>query len=50
MVTNFIRAWREKTGKLPSKAFVPLSFELGEVHISAHRGRRFRLNVDAISA
>jgi hypothetical protein len=30
MVTNFIRAWREKTGKLPSKAFVPLSFELGE--------------------
>ncbi len=30
MVTNFIRAWREKAGKLPSKAFVPLSFELGE--------------------
>jgi hypothetical protein len=30
MVTNFIRAWREKTGKLPMKAFVPLSFELGE--------------------
>lgn len=30
VVTNFIRAWREKTGKSPSKAFVPLSFELGE--------------------
>jgi transposase len=30
MVTKFIRAWREKTAKLPSKAFVPLSFELGE--------------------
>ena len=30
MVTNFIRAWHEKAGKLPSKAFVPLSFELGE--------------------
>ncbi len=30
MVTNFIRAWRQKSDKLPSKAFVPLSFELGE--------------------
>jgi len=29
-VTDFIRAWREKAGKSPSKAFVPLSFELGE--------------------
>lgn len=30
MVSNFIRAWHEKTGKLLSKAFVPLSFDLGE--------------------
>jgi hypothetical protein len=29
-VTDFIRAWRENTSKSPSKAFVPLSFELGE--------------------
>jgi hypothetical protein len=30
VVTNFIRAWREKSGKSPSKAFVPVSFELGK--------------------
>jgi transposase len=29
-VTDFIRAWRAQTGKAISKAFVPLSFELGE--------------------
>jgi hypothetical protein len=29
---------------------LPLSTVRGWVHISAHRGRRFRLNVDAISA
>ena len=29
-LTNFIRAWREQSGKDPQRAFVPLSFELGE--------------------
>jgi len=29
-VTDFTRAWRELSGKAISKAFVPLSFELGE--------------------
>jgi len=29
-VTDFIRAWREESVKDPTKAFVPLSFELGE--------------------
>jgi hypothetical protein len=29
-VTDFIRAWRQESGKPPVKAFVPLSFELGE--------------------
>ncbi len=29
-VTDFIRSWREQSGKTPLKAFVPLSFELGE--------------------
>jgi len=29
-VTDFIRAWREERVKDPTKAFVPLSFELGE--------------------
>ena len=29
-VTDFIRAWREQSGKMSLKAFVPLSFELGE--------------------
>jgi transposase len=29
-VTDFIRAWHEQSGQSPSKAFVPLSFELGE--------------------
>ncbi len=29
-VTDFIRAWREDSGKDTTKAFVPLSFELGE--------------------
>lgn len=29
-VTAFIRAWREQSGKPPSKAFMPLSFGLGE--------------------
>ncbi|WP_293604450.1 IS21 family transposase [Polaromonas sp. UBA4122] len=29
-VTDFIRAWREQSNQSPSKAFVPLSFELGE--------------------
>jgi transposase len=29
-LTNFIRAWREQSGKEPQRAFVPLSFELGE--------------------
>jgi transposase len=29
-VTDFIRAWRQESTKDPAKAFVPLSFELGE--------------------
>jgi transposase len=29
-LTDFIRAWREQEGKAASKAYVPLSFELGE--------------------
>ncbi len=29
-LTNFIRVWREQSGKEPQRAFVPLSFELGE--------------------
>ena len=29
-VTDFVRAWREKTATSPAKAFVPLNFELGE--------------------
>ncbi len=29
-VTDFIRAWRQQASKDPAKAFVPLSFELGE--------------------
>ena len=29
-VTDFIRAWREQDGQLAAKAFVPMSFELGE--------------------
>ena len=29
-VTDFIREWREESVKDPTKAFVPLSFELGE--------------------
>ncbi|CDS55337.1 Mobile element protein [Polaromonas sp. CG9_12] len=29
-MTDFTRAWRELSGKAISKAFVPLSFELGE--------------------
>ena len=29
-VTDFIRAWRTQAGKVQSKAFVPLAFELGE--------------------
>ena len=29
-VTDFIRAWRQDSGKDSTKAFVPLSFELGE--------------------
>jgi hypothetical protein len=29
-VTDFIRRWRQESVKDPSKAFVPLSFELGE--------------------
>ena len=29
-VTDFIRAWRQESGKPPVKAFVPLSFALGE--------------------
>ena len=29
-VTDFIRAWRQDSGKDTTKAFVPLSFELGE--------------------
>jgi transposase len=29
-VTDFIRAWRVESAKDPSRAFVPLSFELGE--------------------
>ena len=29
-VTDFIRAWRVDSAKDPAKAFVPLSFELGE--------------------
>ena len=29
-VTDFIRAWRAKADNSPTKAFVPLSFELGE--------------------
>jgi transposase len=29
-LTDFIRGWREQEGKAASKAYVPLSFELGE--------------------
>jgi transposase len=29
-VTDFVRAWREQSSQSPGKAFVPLSFELGE--------------------
>jgi len=29
-VTDFIRAWRTQTSKDPARAFVPLTFELGE--------------------
>jgi transposase len=29
-LTDFIRAWREQEGKAAAKAYVPLSFELGE--------------------
>ena len=29
-VTDFLRSWREESIKDPTKAFVPLSFELGE--------------------
>jgi transposase len=29
-VTDFVRTWREQSGKTVAKAFVPLSFELGE--------------------
>ena len=29
-VTDFIRAWRQESGKSAAKAFVPLSFALGE--------------------
>jgi transposase len=29
-VTDFIRAWHERSSQSPAKAFVPLSFELGE--------------------
>ena len=29
-VTDFIRAWRQESAKDPSRAFVPMSFELGE--------------------
>jgi transposase len=29
-VTDFVRAWHEQSSQSPSKAFVPLSFELGE--------------------
>jgi transposase len=29
-VTDFIRAWRQEEARDPAKAFVPLSFELGE--------------------
>jgi transposase len=29
-VTDFVRAWREKSATSPLKAFVPLNFELGE--------------------
>ena len=29
-LTDFIRAWREQEGQAASKAYVPLSFELGE--------------------
>lgn len=29
-VTDFIRAWRQEFAKNPAKAFVPMSFELGE--------------------
>ena len=29
-VTEFVRSWREESVKDPAKAFVPLSFELGE--------------------
>jgi transposase len=29
-VTDFVRAWHEQSRQSPSKAFVPLSFELGE--------------------
>ena len=29
-VTDFIRAWRVESAKDPARAFVPLSFELGE--------------------
>jgi transposase len=29
-VTDFIRAWRQESVKDPAKAFVPMSFELGE--------------------
>lgn len=29
-VTDFVRGWRERVGTAITKAFVPLSFELGE--------------------
>ena len=29
-VTDFVRSWRAESVKGPAKAFVPLSFELGE--------------------
>jgi len=29
-VTDFVRAWRESSGKAVTKAFVPLNFEFGE--------------------
>ena len=29
-VTDYVRAWREDSGKSVTKAFVPLNFELGE--------------------